>query len=160
MITSILVWFLKIHKSGIRESNQMVDRIICFIVQTGLLMLIVTGLDMLFYLISPNGTYLLLNIITSKLYTTSLLSSLNSRQGWGHDTSENNDEDLTTDLGLRFASNAQSADRTSSEAINTALPENELDLQNRLEVKDILGAHLEASVTHTSGPLSAAEVTK
>jgi hypothetical protein len=140
----------------------MVDRIICFITHTGLLMLIVTGLDLLFYLISPNGTYLLLNIITPKLYTTSLLSSLNSRQGWGYDTSENSDDglDLTTELGLRFASDLQSVDRTSSEIINTALPENELDLQNRLEAKDISGAHLDAAVTHTSGPLSAAEVTR
>ena len=52
----------------------------------------------------PPPRYLLLNFITSKLYTSSLLSSLNSRQGWGYDTSENNDED--TELGLRFVSNS------------------------------------------------------
>jgi len=162
MITSILVWFLKIHKSGIRQSNEMVDRIVCFIVQTGLLTLIVTGLDMLFYLMSHNGTYLLLNFITAKLYTSSLLSSLNSRQGWGYDTSENNDEefDLSNDLDLRFVSNSQSVDRTSSVVVDIGPPENEPGLQNRHEVKDNSGADLEASVTHRSGFLSSADVTK
>jgi len=119
----------------------MVDRIIRFTVQTGLLTLIVTGLGLLFYLTSPKGTYLLLNFITSKLYTSSLLSSLNSRQGCGYDTSKNNDEefDLSTDLGLRFVSNFQSVDETSS--VNS-------------------GADLEASVTHISDPLSKVDVTK
>jgi hypothetical protein len=50
--------------------------------------------------------YLLLNIVTSKIYTSSLLSSLNSRQGLGYDTSERSLEEsnLGTFLGsLRFA---------------------------------------------------------
>ena len=66
--------------------------------------------------------HLVLNFIISKLYTTSLLSSLNSRRGGGYDTSENNDAGfgLSTDLGLRFASNSQLADdRRTSVAINT-----------------------------------------
>jgi hypothetical protein len=61
-----------------------------------------------------------------------------------------------------------------SETINTAVPffhhealstfrisfqENELDLQNRHEVKDNSGAGLDASVTHRFGLLSAAEET-
>lgn len=63
----------------------------------------------------PPPRYLLLNFITSKLYTSSLLSSLNSRRGWGYDASETNlnDEEFLNDLGLRFVSNSQSVDRTS-----------------------------------------------
>ena len=52
--------------------------------------------------------YLLLHFITSKLYTTSLLSSLNSRQGWGYDTSENGEFDLGPNRSLRFFTNSQS----------------------------------------------------
>ena len=56
--------------------------------------------------------HLILNLITSKLYTTSLLSSLNSRQGWGYDTSENNDGEFESinefGSGLRFARTSQS----------------------------------------------------
>ena len=64
-----------------------------------------------------------MNLITSKLYTTSLLSSLNSRQGWGYDTSEDNDGESNsmTDLGLRFACNSPSTLDGTSEVINTPL---------------------------------------
>ena len=123
-------------------------------------MLIVTALDMIFYLISvrqiqnlilypshlsvsfdhsPTARmsfqntvdlacnfilffrYLLLNIITSKLYTFSLLGSLNSRRGWGYDTSENNDGefDLSTELGLRFAGSSQAMVEQTSVIITT-----------------------------------------
>ena len=71
--------------------------------------------------------HLVFNVITSKLYTSSLLSSLNSRLGWGYDTSENNDGefDLGTYIGLRFASNSQStaaSDRTSASVVITTPP--------------------------------------
>jgi hypothetical protein len=58
---------------------------------------------------------LILNIILSKLYSTSLLTSLNSRRGRVYDTSENteDDSDLSNNfnLNLRFASNSMD-DRT------------------------------------------------
>ena len=69
--------------------------------------------------------YLIFNLITSKLYTTSLLSKLNSRQGWGYDTSENKDGefDVITDMigsGLRFASDSQSTFDGTSVVITTS----------------------------------------
>ena len=114
--------------------------------------------------------HLVLNVITSKLYTTSLLSSLNSRQGWGYDTSENNDGEF--DLSsLRFASLSQSTVEGTSVVITTPtvshlsfffslhrdeiyLPsgvlfqENELGLQNWDEVNGNSGTDLEANVMH------------
>jgi len=116
MITSILVSFLHTHKSGFRQSDKMVDRIIRVTMQTGLLTLIFAILNMLLYLINvASGTYLISVFVTSKIYSSSFLSSLNSRQGWGYDVSENTGNlefDLGTDLGLRFANNS-TADRTS-----------------------------------------------
>ncbi|CAA7266019.1 unnamed protein product [Cyclocybe aegerita] len=52
-------------------------------IQTGLLTMIVASLDLLFFLIDPTGTHLLFNFSLSKLYSNSLMSSLNSRRGWG-----------------------------------------------------------------------------
>jgi hypothetical protein len=60
------------------------------------------------------GRHLVFNFITSKLYTISLLSSLNSRQGWGYDTCENNDVEFDLSAGLRFASISQSTDDRTS----------------------------------------------
>jgi len=130
MIASILVWFLQTHKSGFRQSDEMVDRIIRFTLQTGLLTLVLGGTNMLLYLMQwAGGTYLLLNIVRSKIYTSSLLSSLNSRQGWGYDTSESSGE-VSTNLGsLRFASDSESmTDRTSAVITITTPPETELEL--------------------------------
>jgi hypothetical protein len=107
MIASLLVWYLQTHKSGVRQFNKRVDRLILFTIQTGLLTVIFAGTDMVLYLTKPDGTYLLVAIITSKVYTCSLLSSLNSRQGRGYDTSQNAEEiQLGTDIDLRFATDS------------------------------------------------------
>ena len=119
--------------------------------------------------------HLLLNTITSKLYTSSLLSSLNSRQGYGYDTSKDNDGEFDSrfDLDLRFAITSQSTIDGTSESvvidittppvsplffffpswrdtltIRILFQESELGLQNWREEKDNSGDDLEASVTH------------
>ncbi|KAJ3509471.1 hypothetical protein NLJ89_g5208 [Agrocybe chaxingu] len=78
VITSVL----RKHKTGFQRSDMMVDRIIRITVQTGLLTMIVASLDLLFFLIDPTGTHLLFNFPLAKLYSNSLMSSLNSRRGW------------------------------------------------------------------------------
>ena len=102
--------------------------------------------------------HFIFNFIASKLYTISLLSSLNSRQGWGYDTSE--EFDLRTDLGLRFASNSQSTDDRTSVITTTSTPPVSPHFPILLgytypsgfrfrsyKSKDNSGADLEASVT-------------
>ncbi|KAF8164807.1 hypothetical protein B0H34DRAFT_670814 [Crassisporium funariophilum] len=109
MISGILVWFLvcqpmllhtpmtnyRQHKTGFKKSDQMVDRIIRVTMQTGLLTMIFAALDLIFFLANPGGLFiqiiisimhLLFNFPLSKLYTNSLLSSLNSRQGSNYNT--------------------------------------------------------------------------
>ncbi|KAF8957235.1 hypothetical protein BDZ97DRAFT_1670221 [Flammula alnicola] len=83
LITIILVWYLfRKHKTGFQRSDMIVDRIIRLTVQTGLITMIVASLDLLFFLIDPTGTHLLFNFPLCKLYSNSLMSSLNSRRGW------------------------------------------------------------------------------
>ncbi|KAJ3501837.1 hypothetical protein NLJ89_g9161 [Agrocybe chaxingu] len=98
LITSILVWYFLRHplgsiheklpqrknKTGFQRSDMMIDRIIRVTIQTGLLTMIVAALDLLFFLIDPTGTHLLFNFSLSKLYSNSLMSSLNSRKGWSY----------------------------------------------------------------------------
>ncbi|KAF8968898.1 hypothetical protein BDZ97DRAFT_1654336 [Flammula alnicola] len=82
IITTILVWFLKRHKTGFQQSDYIVDRIIRITVQTGLVTSLVATLDLIFFLTDPTGTHLIFNFPLCKLYTNSLMSSLNSRRGW------------------------------------------------------------------------------
>ncbi|KAF9449123.1 hypothetical protein P691DRAFT_774907 [Macrolepiota fuliginosa MF-IS2] len=89
IITSTLVWYLvrsfpiQSDKTGFRESDLVIDRIIRVTMQTGLLTSTVAIINLIVYLgDSHSGAHLLLNFPLCKLYSNSLVSSLNSRGGW------------------------------------------------------------------------------
>ncbi|PBK97733.1 hypothetical protein ARMGADRAFT_1076192 [Armillaria gallica] len=102
-ITVIMVWhlffaclcsnrdaynFQRKHKTGFQASDELVDRVIRLTMQTGLITSVCATLDLIFYLVDPTGTHLIFNFPLCKLYTNSMMSSLNSRGGWkfGRDT--------------------------------------------------------------------------
>ncbi|KAK0457674.1 uncharacterized protein EV420DRAFT_472015 [Desarmillaria tabescens] len=87
LITVILVWHLYSHKTGFRGSDELVDKIIRSTVQTGLITTCCALIDLLTYLLDPTGLHLVFNFPLPKLYTNTLLSSLNSRGGWSYDSS-------------------------------------------------------------------------
>ncbi|KAL1682349.1 hypothetical protein EV122DRAFT_259627 [Schizophyllum commune] len=87
LITGSLVNHLRSHKTGFRTTDTHVDRIIRLTVQTGLITSLWALADMLLYLLDPAGWHLMLNFALSKLYTNSLMSSLNSRKGWHYSDS-------------------------------------------------------------------------
>ncbi|KDQ23257.1 hypothetical protein PLEOSDRAFT_171365 [Pleurotus ostreatus PC15] len=93
------------HKNTFGGSNQVIDRIIrswafnsifCLwflikisvTVQTGLLQTVLAIIDLIFFLVDPSGTHLIFNWILSKLYSNTILSSLNSRSGWKFGSSD------------------------------------------------------------------------
>ncbi|KAJ3503255.1 hypothetical protein NLJ89_g8515 [Agrocybe chaxingu] len=85
------------HKTGFQRSDLMIDRIIRVVVQTGLLTMIVATVDLIVYLVDPSGTHLMINYPLAKLYSNSLMSSLNSRKGWKFgDTSNTESEQVIT----------------------------------------------------------------
>ncbi|KAJ7505205.1 hypothetical protein B0H11DRAFT_408755 [Mycena galericulata] len=62
----------------------LVDRIITMTVHTGVLTSVCAILDLILYLVDPTGLHLAFNFPLCKLYTNSLISSLNCRSGWGY----------------------------------------------------------------------------
>lgn len=92
-ITVILVWHLRQHKHGFKKSDDVLDKIIRLTVQTGLVTSVWAIIDLAVYLGITSGTHLIFNFALSKLYSNSLLSSLNSRQGWKYSASTINDSD-------------------------------------------------------------------
>ncbi|TFK47574.1 hypothetical protein OE88DRAFT_772195 [Heliocybe sulcata] len=82
LITSALTWHLRRHKTGFPATDDIVNRIIRLTVQTGMLTAVVAVLDVGFFVGSPSGIHLAFNFPLSKLYTNSLMSTLNSRSGW------------------------------------------------------------------------------
>jgi len=86
LITVTLVMYLRTQKTGFATTDTQVDRIIRLTVQTGFLTAVVAFVDLMLYLLDPSGTHLIFNFPLSKLYTNSLMSSLNARRGWRYDT--------------------------------------------------------------------------
>ncbi|KAL1950417.1 hypothetical protein VTO73DRAFT_5541 [Trametes versicolor] len=103
-ITVALVWHLRKHKTGFVATDDIVNRIIRLTVQTGLITALCAVIDLVLFLASPSGLHLVFNLPLSKLYTNSLMSSLNSRAGWrfgGSGNGETTDDDMTRNEGKR-----------------------------------------------------------
>ncbi|KAJ7175970.1 hypothetical protein C8R46DRAFT_1189106, partial [Mycena filopes] len=83
-ITVILSLHLRRRKTGFKSTNLLVDRIIRMTVHTGLITSVCATLDLILYLANPTGLHLIFNFPLGKLYTNSLISSLNHRSGWGY----------------------------------------------------------------------------
>ncbi|EMD33486.1 hypothetical protein CERSUDRAFT_87332 [Gelatoporia subvermispora B] len=82
IITVSLVWFLRRHKTGFSTTDHITDRIIRLTLQTGLLTTTCALGVVIAYLVSDTTMHLAFGLPLSKLYTNSLMSSLNARKGW------------------------------------------------------------------------------
>ncbi|KAI0089205.1 hypothetical protein BDY19DRAFT_944691 [Irpex rosettiformis] len=79
-ITISLVWHLRKHKTGLIGTDDMVNRVIKLTVQTGMITTVCAIVDLVLFLVTPAGLHLIFNLPLSKLYTNSLMSTLNSRR--------------------------------------------------------------------------------
>jgi len=81
-ITGILSWYLHSHRTGFTSTDDIISKLIRMTVQTGLITTVWAVVDLIVYLSFSNSLHLIFNIPLCKLYTNSLLSTLNSRGGW------------------------------------------------------------------------------
>ncbi|KAH9912120.1 hypothetical protein B0H21DRAFT_434472 [Amylocystis lapponica] len=81
-ITIALVWRLKTHQHRFPTTMNRLNKIIRLTVQTGLVMTVVEIVNLILFLADDTGIHLIFNIPLGRLYTNSLMSSLNSRTGW------------------------------------------------------------------------------
>ncbi|KEP53117.1 putative transmembrane protein [Rhizoctonia solani 123E] len=83
VITSILTWYLYTHRTGYSRTDDIISRLARNTIQTGLMVTVWAALNLiLFVVMSPlnNTVYLIFQLPLCKLYTVSLLSTLNSRR--------------------------------------------------------------------------------
>ncbi|KAF8607052.1 hypothetical protein BDV93DRAFT_414462, partial [Ceratobasidium sp. AG-I] len=78
-VTSILSWHLHRNRTGFSKTDDLITRLIRLTVQTGLMTSIWAVADLILYLAVPNNLHLILNLPLCKLYTNSLMSTLNAR---------------------------------------------------------------------------------
>ncbi|CAE7222444.1 unnamed protein product [Rhizoctonia solani] len=83
VITCILSWYLHTHRTGFSKTDDIITRLVRLTVQTGLLTTVWAAADLITYLCLSNNMHLFFQLALCKLYTNSLMSTLNSRAGWG-----------------------------------------------------------------------------
>ncbi|KAL1668758.1 hypothetical protein GGF50DRAFT_110965 [Schizophyllum commune] len=103
LVAGSLVNYLRRHRTGIRSTDTQVDRIIRLTVQTGVITSLWGLMHMLLYLLEHKGWHLMFNFSLAKIYTNSLMSSLNSRQGW-HWQMDNVSPSQTAGQNVKFHS--------------------------------------------------------
>ncbi|KAJ6625950.1 hypothetical protein B0H10DRAFT_1999623 [Mycena sp. CBHHK59/15] len=82
IITITLVLYFRNHRTGCSAMDTRVDQIIRLTIQTGMITTLCSVIDLGLFLGDSNGMHLLFNLPLAKLYSNSLLSSLNARGGW------------------------------------------------------------------------------
>ncbi|KAH7335837.1 hypothetical protein B0J17DRAFT_668007 [Rhizoctonia solani] len=83
VITCILSWHLHTHRTGFPKTDDVITRLVRLTVQTGLITTVWATTDLVTYLCWSHNLHLFFQLPLCKLYTNSLMSTLNSRAGWG-----------------------------------------------------------------------------
>lgn len=85
LITASLVRSLSQRKTGFTDTDGAIDRIIRLTVQTGMLTAIAAVGEVVFFTVLPRTALnFLWDLALSKIYTNSLMSTLNARAGWNN----------------------------------------------------------------------------
>ncbi|KAF8522549.1 hypothetical protein JB92DRAFT_2887901 [Gautieria morchelliformis] len=84
-ITGCLVWSLHKRRTGYSATDDILNKLIRLTLQTGAITALSATLDVVLFLAAPDTTLnFIWNFSLSKLYTNSLLSTLNARAGWNN----------------------------------------------------------------------------
>ncbi|KAH8119848.1 hypothetical protein DFH11DRAFT_11997 [Phellopilus nigrolimitatus] len=79
-IATTLCWLFWRRKTDVRRTDNMLNTLIIFSVQRGVLQAVVQAGEVISYAVDPTGIYFLpFHVIVSRIYCTSLLATLNSR---------------------------------------------------------------------------------
>lgn len=78
-ITISLTWHLRKNKTGFQGTDDILNKITRNTMQNGLITSLWAITDLIVYLVVPTGLHLAFNLPLAKLYTNSLMSSLNAR---------------------------------------------------------------------------------
>ncbi|KAG7449520.1 uncharacterized protein BT62DRAFT_917207 [Guyanagaster necrorhizus] len=128
-ITVLLVSYLQRHKTGFQGSDELVDRIIRATVQTGLITSVIAILDLILFLVNSSGLHLMFNFALAKLYTNTLMSSLNSRTGWAFSNStpgSHSQSGLVSTTGVNSSSRRKGTGTTTRPEVFVHVEQHEL----------------------------------
>ncbi|KAJ7250753.1 hypothetical protein C8J57DRAFT_1474861 [Mycena rebaudengoi] len=103
--------YLSRARTGIKTTDSMVNKLILYAMNTGLLTSIIVLIDMICFLVMPkNLIHIAFNIVVGKLYTNSLLATLNFRETIRNNAKDVNAFSLSTANKFRNAANHTTVD--------------------------------------------------
>ncbi|KAI0363878.1 hypothetical protein BV20DRAFT_1057666 [Pilatotrama ljubarskyi] len=116
LTTSVLIFTLKRSRTGIKRTDHIVDRLILYTVNTGLLTSICNILALVLGFAQPtNMIYIGVAIISTKVYANSLLAVLNTRRSLAA-------SDVATSGGVGLSGVANVTRMTNAEVWNVHVP--------------------------------------
>ncbi|KAI5118157.1 hypothetical protein M0805_000536 [Coniferiporia weirii] len=127
-IASVIVFLLRSHRSGIKQTETLISRLVLYTISSGL----VTSVAALGALITATTlphtfVYLIFDLITAKLYFNSVMALLNSRRA--------HDEIYDSEIGISLSNirprypNGGSTTQNSSAAVNAKVIDIKIDLE-------------------------------
>ncbi|KAK7055537.1 WD-repeats-region domain-containing protein [Favolaschia claudopus] len=128
IITTTLVSFFRKHRTGCSATDSKVDQIIRLTIQTGMITSLCSVVDLGLFLGDSSGMHLLFNLPLAKLYSNSLMSSLNARGGWRR--SDPNDSGDLKNISLPLSVNVP----PTSTAATVDLPTPNMAQQTRFNI--------------------------
>ncbi|KAL4259964.1 DUF6534 domain-containing protein [Pleurotus pulmonarius] len=142
LITSTLVYSLYKRKTGFKDTDSVIERVIRFTIQTGMITAVFAILDVVFFLVFPHTTLnFIWDLALGKLYSNVLMSTMNSRAGWDRianpHTNHNvlfGDETSTsfmiTNTRFQFRDSRKSVNEIPPQPFTTSVFEPEADLSH------------------------------
>ncbi|KAE9398848.1 hypothetical protein BT96DRAFT_994549 [Gymnopus androsaceus JB14] len=127
--------FQRRHKTGFPTSDEIVDKIIRLTVQTGFITTVCAIVDAIVFLVDTSGTHLIFNLALAKLYSITLMSSLNSRSGWAFDSSNQDTHTRSLSAGVSTSAGNRGT-RKPTEVYVTTHPEVFVNVE-RHEMRDM-----------------------
>ncbi|KAI0363876.1 hypothetical protein BV20DRAFT_1125975 [Pilatotrama ljubarskyi] len=128
LITSVLIFTLKRSRTGFKRTDHIVDRLILYTVNTGLLTSICNILALVLGLAQPsNMIYIGVAIISTKVYANSLLAALNTRRSLAA-------SDVATSGGVKNATRTTNAEVWNVE-VPTTTQDSAFKLSDPIETK-------------------------
>jgi hypothetical protein len=82
VITGSLVYYLSSYRSGFKNTDDIITRLIQATIQTGFMTALWALLDLIVYRLEDNSLHLIFNFPLAKIYTNSLMSTLNARRAY------------------------------------------------------------------------------
>ncbi|EIW84590.1 hypothetical protein CONPUDRAFT_100794 [Coniophora puteana RWD-64-598 SS2] len=80
LITFVMIKALRAHKTGFADTDTVIRKVTVLVANTGLITAAWTLVDLVLYVVYANGTHFAINLSLGRLYSNSLMLTLNARK--------------------------------------------------------------------------------